>query len=325
MPRSNTSADESDAAPLSTSAIDPQHARAVTRQSLSFPSWDSAKRDEWQAFAMRVRAFVKRIGRRAIWDVVAGDRSLDEYDEDEDFKEADETLHCDLVLYVKGHEASEILQSSEDRFTDAWPKLMREFGAETSVRRMEIVRQLVTLNMDDYQHEMRRYKSACMELSRRVKEAQLSIDDVIIYSVLYGLDESYDAYKIITQDKLDSGTALEVVDVIGNLTNSSEVLTQARHLQQSGPIDVDRATGRMSGCARTERKDVCTYCKKDGHNANNCWRKNPEMTPEWYKQGGNQAESDVGLGDMLETMRSNSTKKLSFDEVKSAIAKATRF
>ena len=182
MPRSNTSADESDAAPLSTSAIDPQHARAVTRQSLSFPSWDSAKRDEWQAFAMRVRAFVKRIGRRAIWDVAAGDRSLDEYDEDEDFKEADETLHCDLVLYVKGHEASEILQSSEDRFTDAWPKLMREFGAETSVRRMEIVRQLVTLNMDDYQHEMRRYKSACMELSRRVKEAQLSIDDVIIYS-----------------------------------------------------------------------------------------------------------------------------------------------
>ena len=101
MPRSNTTTDESDAASLSTSAIDPQHARAVTRQSLSFPSWDSAKRDEWQAFAMRVRAFVKRIGRRAIWDVAAGDRSLDDYDEDEDFKEADETLHCDLVLYVK--------------------------------------------------------------------------------------------------------------------------------------------------------------------------------------------------------------------------------
>ena len=73
----------------------------------------------------------ERIGRRAIWHVAAGDRSLDDYDEDEDFKEADETLHCDLVLYVKGHEASEILQSSEDRFTDAWPKLMREFGAET--------------------------------------------------------------------------------------------------------------------------------------------------------------------------------------------------
>lgn len=87
---------------------------------------------------MRVRAFVKRIGRRAIWDVAAGDRSLDDYDEDEDFKEADETLHCDLVLYVKGHEASEILQSSEDRFTDAWPKLMREFGAETSVRHRSV-------------------------------------------------------------------------------------------------------------------------------------------------------------------------------------------
>ena len=102
---------------------------------------------------------------------------LDDYDEDKDFKEADETLHCDLVLYVKGHEASEILQSSEDRFTDARPKLMRDFGAETSVRRMEIVQRLVTLNMDDCQHEVRRYKSVCMELSRQVKEAQLSIDD----------------------------------------------------------------------------------------------------------------------------------------------------
>ena len=101
MPRSNNTTDEADAAPLSTSAIDPQHARAVTRQSLSFPSWDSAKRDEWQAVVMWVRAFVKRIGRRVIWDVAAGDRSLDDCDEDEDFKEADEMLHCDLVLCVK--------------------------------------------------------------------------------------------------------------------------------------------------------------------------------------------------------------------------------
>ena len=104
------------------------------------------------------------------------------------------------------------------------------------------------------------------------------------------------------------GTALEVVDVIRNLANSSEVLTQ-----QSGPIDVDRATRKMVGCARTTRKDVCTYCKKDGRNANNCWRKNPEMTPEWYKQGDNKADSDVGLADMLKTMRSNSTKERSFD------------
>ena len=139
--------------------------------------------------------------------------------------------------------------------------------------------------------------------------------------MLYVLDESYDAYKSITQDKH------EVVDVIGNLTNSSEVLTQARHLQQSGPIDVDRATGKMVGfgCARTARKHVCTYCKKDGHNAINCWRKNPEMSQEWYKQGRNKAEYDVGLGDMSETIRSNSTKDLSFDEVKSTIAKAIGF
>ena len=41
---------------------------------------------------MRIRAFVKRIGRRAIWDVAAVDQSLDDYDEDKDFQEADETL-----------------------------------------------------------------------------------------------------------------------------------------------------------------------------------------------------------------------------------------
>ena len=75
----------------------------------------------------------------------------------------------------------------------------------------------------------------------------------------------------------------------------------------------------MVGCARTARNDVyvCTYCKKDGHDANNCWKKNTEMTPEWYKQGDNKAESDIRLGDMLKIMRSlrDSTKELSFDEV----------
>ena len=168
----------------------------VSKQSVTFPTWDSDKREGWQSFAMRLRAFAKRTGRREVYEVAIGTRAIAEFAGNAEFRDADEMLHCDLVLNVKGSAASEILQSSEETFTDAWPTLMREFGSETSVRRMDLVCQLVSIHMDQYSHEMPRYKSACMELSRRVKQADISIEDVIIYSVLYGLGESYDAYKM---------------------------------------------------------------------------------------------------------------------------------
>ena len=305
----------------------------VSKQSVTFPTWDSDKREGWQSFAMRLRAFAKRTGRREVYEVAIGTRAIAEFEGNVEFHDADEMLHCDLVLNVKGSAASEILQSSEETFTDAWPRLMREFGSETSVHRMDLVRQLVSIHMDQYSHEMPRYKSACMELSRRVKQADISIDDVIIYSVLYGLDESYDAYKLITQDKIDQGTVLKPEDIIGNLTNSSEVLTHARHLQSAAPIDV-LPNGKYSGTAnRTSTgrpKSVCEHCEREGHVKKFCWDLHPELAPAYRKAIADaglpeSTSRKVSLREVLQNAQSNQGTKMSFEQVKEAVAKATQF
>ena len=314
---------------------------ASIKQSLSFPTWDSDKRDEWQTFSMRVRTFMRRTGSNAVYEVAMGSKDIADFEMDEDFHDYNETLHCDLVLNIKGSGATEILQSSNDTFTDAWPKLLREFGTTTSIRRMELVRQLVTLSMDNYHHEMPKYKAACMELSRRVKEAKLSIEDVIIYSVLFGLDENYDAYKLITQDKIDQGNVVRAEDIIENLTNSSEVLSNARNIQSYAPINVDSYGKYHSGKANHTRKSglKCEHCGKTGHAQDGCFELHPEKAPKWWKMkqendngeaSGNPSLKDqvngksakVSLKTELESMK-NSGANMTIDKVRAAVNRAT--
>ena len=88
----------------------------LSKQPVTFPTWDSDKREGWQSFAMRFCAFSK---------VAIGTRAIADFEGNVGFHDADEMLHCDLVLNVQGSTASEILQSSEETFTDAWPRLMR--------------------------------------------------------------------------------------------------------------------------------------------------------------------------------------------------------
>ena len=48
----------------------------VSKQSVTFPTWDSDKCEGWQSFAMRSRAFAKRNDRREVDEVVIGTRAI---------------------------------------------------------------------------------------------------------------------------------------------------------------------------------------------------------------------------------------------------------
>ena len=172
---------------------------------VNFPKWKCEKgtkygeynKEGWSGHVMKVKAYCNRMGYRNIYAVAEGKKDLSEFEHDASFAEANDMLFWDLVLTIEGPQATEILQSSNETFTDAWAKLMREFGQTTSVRRMDIIRNLVQINMNNEGLDMYAYKSKCMKLSRQIKESEIKIEDVIIYSVLYGLDERFEAYKLI--------------------------------------------------------------------------------------------------------------------------------
>ena len=124
----------------------------------------------------------------------------------------------------------------------------------------------------------------------------------------------YDAYKLITQDKIDQGTALKPEDIIGILTNLSEVLSQARHLQSAAPIDV-LPNGKYSGTTNrtntgSRPKSVCEHCKREGHIKKFCWELYPELAPGYKKaiaDAGLPAASSekVSLREVLQKTQSN--------------------
>ena len=77
-------------------------------------------------------------------------------------------------------------------------------------------------------------------------------------------------------------------EIIGSLTNSSEVLTQARHLQSAAPIDVLLPNGGYSGTANRTNIggrpiSFCAreHCKREGHVKEFCWDLYPELAPAY--------------------------------------------
>ena len=96
---------------------------------------------------------------RGVYAVATGEKELSEFEGNASFAEVNDMLFWDLVLTIEGPQATEILQSSNETFTDAWAKLMREFGQTTSVRRMDIIRNLVQINMNNESLDMYAYKS----------------------------------------------------------------------------------------------------------------------------------------------------------------------
>ena len=92
---------------------------------------------------MKIKAYCKRMGYADHYAVATCERDISDFNHDVSFNEANDSLFCDLVLNIDGDQASEILQSSNETFTDAWAKLAREFGQTTSTRRMDIICDLV--------------------------------------------------------------------------------------------------------------------------------------------------------------------------------------
>ena len=135
---------------------------------------------------------------------------------------------------------------------------MREFGTTTSIRRNALVREITHIDIQQFTN-MQSYRTKCMELVRKIKEQSISVEEILIYSVLYGLGPEYDAYKLIVQDKIDNKMKPTVESIIESFTNSKEVLTYANELD--GKTQAYRI---QQGQNKDRHKPKCAYCSMEG-------------------------------------------------------------
>ena len=283
---------------------------------------------------MKIRAFVTRSGHRSIFDVIDGTYIIEDFPDDHQVHVANEAYYCDLVLNVTGQCATEQLQAATSRlFADAWPLLQREFGATSSLRKMEIIRNLVTLNMNDTMNDVTQYKTKAMELKRQVTAAESKVDDIITYSIIYGLDHNYDAYKLMAQDKMDRGVLGGSDDVINSLTNSGEVLTGARNIRGSELM----ANGKYA--RRVKSNQICEHCHKKGHTKDECFDLHPHLLAEFKERRKARKENDsnnsdthmpttkankVSLRDiMTKAKTSNQGQQFTIEQLKALVNSAT--
>lgn len=308
------------------------------KQTIQFPKWDDSKRLDFSQYEMRVRAFATRSGHRSVFDVIDGLYIVGDFPDTHIFHVANEAYYCDLVLNVTGQCATEQLQAATSRlFTEAWPLLQREFGATSSLRKMEIIRNLVTLNMNDTLNDITQYKAKAMELRRQVMTANIDIDDIITYSIIYGLDHNYDAYKLMAQDKMDRGELGGPDAIIQGLTNSGEVITGTRNIRGSEL----QSNGKYAYRINSTNKPTCEHCGKGGHTKEECFDLNPHLLEEFRAKRKAKRDEEknntqnnqraitktnkvVRLCDVMTQAKNlNQGQQLSLDQLKTIVNSAT--
>ena len=200
---------------------------------------------------------------------------------------------------------------------------------------MEITRNLVTLNMNDTLNDITQYKAKAMKLRRQVVTANINIDDIITYSIIYGLDHNYDAYKLMAQDKMDRGELGGPDAIIQGLTNSGEVITGARNIRGSEILP----NGKYSYRVHSVNKPTCEHCGKVGHTKEECFDLNPHLLEEFRAkrkakrdEEKNQSQDQhasikankvVRLRDvMTQAKHLNQGKQLSLDQLKKIVNSA---
>jgi hypothetical protein len=96
-----------------------------------------------------------------------------------------------------------------------------------------------------------------------------------------------------------------------NLTNFDEVCVQATHIESGGrnvhdsfsEDSVQSKEGKNKGkeklkwttmVKKEDEKPSCSYCKKEGHDDDKCWKLHPELKPKWFQnQKGNKKTTTI--------------------------------
>lgn len=310
------------------------------KQTISFPKWDDGNKLQFSTFEMKVRAFITRSGHKSIFDVIDGYFIIDDFPEEHAFHAANEAYYCDLVLNITGRAAAEQLQAATTRlFTEAWPLLQAEFGTTSSLRKMEIIRDLTSLNMNEHMNEITAYKARALELWRQMKVCNITAADVATYSVIYGLDHNYDAYKLMAQDKMDRGVLGSPDEVIQGLTNAGECIQGARNISGSYKLPSGKYI-KEHEVHRAKSQVMCEHCHKSGHTKDQCFDLHPEILEDFKarrkaKKGAdgdskldlsipNVATKAVKLRDAMMTAKNmNQGKELTLNQIKTLVNSAT--
>jgi hypothetical protein len=328
----------------------------ATRVKVNPPRWDSTKVELWPTFATDFESFVEYAGGHRLVELLnatavsetliparsrsqTAERSVQGVPDDSDEappedapiqdrseltpeeRSMDVQFYHLLKLSITGPGHDAILHVGEKSFITAFGILRKEHGAANCLRKSALIQQLFDLT---YQGQINEFKQQALSLLRLVFEAKVDLEDIIMACLLNAFEgDEFQAFKLMTAKQIDEGERINLYDHIQSIANSVELSQQSKARSTSL-----RVTGEPS----------CTRCGRSNHAKNQCFAKShvdgakltdrpPSQAPDPRPRGGKgkdkRRKSGGKLSDLLRNLNGGDGNKLSLDQVKNAVARAT--
>lgn len=191
---------------------------------------------------------------------------------------------ADIVTITISASVKQRLVDSE--FNDAYlmlTKLQTLFAPATEQTFMQSIQELFSISPRKF-NNMEAFLTQIKVLNERIESTNLKLtSDKRTLLVLMMSLASYSDYRSLVQ----------VWAATDGITGE-RAITQLR--EEIGRTDLEEPDTRGSALFTNRPGSECSFCKKPGHNEDNCWKKYPEKIPDWVHQNKVEKPTAMRIG-----------------------------
>src|SRR4030095_5163768 len=168
--------------------------------------------------------------------------------------------------------------------SDMWTTLEEKYSPKTVTTLLQVVRELMTVKMDDGVDTMEQHLQKLQRLKRRVEEHGETISDTIFNGIL--LNSITDTYNVVvsileSQDKL---TPTVIVNRLLEEYRKGGMAEKTKMALLTKQKDKAEKGGKFKDKAGSKGKR-CDTCGKTSHDKASCWVEHPELRPKEKGKG----------------------------------------
>lgn len=230
----------------------------------------------------------------------------------EAWETVDQKARADIILSMSPSELCHIKHCTTSN--DVWRKLEEVYHSRGPARKATLLKQLLFARMKEGENMMDHLNIFFGTVDKLMEMEILVAEDLLSILLLYSIPESYENFRcaIEARDELPSPEALKI-KLLEEFNARKEKVVQLN--QQTQDAFFTRSGGRIhqyqhkhgsqknagsinnntNNTDRQKKPYKCNFCKKAGHKASDCWKKNPEKQKENTKQSASKAEEEAFL------------------------------
>ena len=213
-----------------------------------------------------------------------------------------------------------------DNPMEMWKILSERFNPITKTTLLQVIKEFMTVKMDEAVDTMEVHLQRVQRLKRRVEEQGEKISENIYNSILLNsVPETYHiAVNILeSQEQLTPSIIInrlleESRKLGGGATENSGGKGKTALLSNTKPGKGRNSAGKKGGSKTSGgKKDLhCGFCNNDGHEEDKCWTKHPELRPKKGGNGGKRGDAKFALSAAIKSapVSRSPSEKTSEDE-----------